>query len=1267
MGSEADLIFAHFQFATDDERNNYNVVIEKFDDHFVPSRNVIHERAKFHKRQQRQGETIEQYVRCLYELSEYADFKEREETIRDRLVLGMIDQELSEKLQLQANLTLQDTIKTARQHEQVKEELEQQRTLNKGTIDRVKAGFRNRFNTKPRPRIENRREDSRQTFRPIDHCGKCGRTHDKGKCPAQGKKCLKCNKLNHFASVCRTKTKQFKNKTENVNEIESVEDEHFFIGSTETNNGKQSPWRVDLFIEGTEINWKIDTGADVNVISKTTWQRIGEPQLSSCKGVTLQSPGGQVKTLGRFQTCFDKNFQTTIYVIDNPTDNLLSRSTASRMNLVKRIDSTDFSVVKCQPIKIKLREGVQPYSVSVARRVPIPLLDKVEKELQRMKDCGIIEEITEPTEWVSPMVPVLKPNGDVRICIDLKKLNQAVQRERYVIPTVDDIIHKLRGSSVFSKLDALSGFWQLPLDPETAKRTTFITPFGRFFMKRLPFGISSAPEIFQRTMNELLGDTKGVICYFDDILIHSADEKEHNEVLLKVKTKLKEVGLTLNEDKCLYKQSEIKFLGHIINNQGIKPDPAKISAITDLREPSDITELRRYLGMVNFLGKFIPHLSTTLKPINKLLEKETTWTWDKEQQTAFNKVKACLTTAPTLAYFDPSRPTIVEADSSSYGLGGVLLQEKDGHLFPVAFCSRSLSASEQRYAQIEKECLAAVYACERFERYLVGLGTYHLYTDHKPLVPLINSKDLSDTPIRCQRMLMRLMRFHPVAVYKPGKTMLTSDTLSRSPSKETDNSVQEDIALHLNSVKESWPISDAKLNQIQADSMKDISLRIAMEYTLDGWPTYLEDVKLAARNLFQVRNELSVVNGILLRGNRIVIPFSLQEEMLNRIHDGHLGVVKCRERAKQGVWWPGISKDIKKRISSCRQCLEKLPSQPKEPLLNTTLPERPFQQVAADLFEFKNKHYLVYVDYYSRWIEISLLNNQLSSSSVINKMKSCFASSGIPEKIITDNGPQFSSAEFKKFSEEWNFSHVTSSPHYPKSNGEAERAVKTAKSILRQDDPPLALLAYRSTPITSLGFSPAELACGRRLRTTLPVPPQTLMPYAVNPETVRKRDERQKDATKAYYDLGAQQLPQLYPGDPVLIKEDGRSGWKRQGKIVQQCAPRSYILQTAEGELRRNRRHLRLNTADGQELKSSSNDSRRSLLLDPAVPNPGAPTSPSTESANDLDHPAPVAYQQPPIPVLPQPSGNTGSTPNGSPYTTRSGRKVIKPARFHDG
>ncbi|KAK7106806.1 hypothetical protein V1264_018020 [Littorina saxatilis] len=200
------------------------------------------------------------------------------------------------------------------------------------------------------------------------------------------------------------------------------------------------------------------------------------------------------------------------------------------MNFVKRVCEI-FSSVKCEPVRIKLKENAVPYSVSTARRVPIPLLGKVEKELKRMKDNGVIEEVKEPTEWVSPMVPVVKPSGDVRICVDLKKLNQNVERERFMIPTVDETIQQLEGSKVFSRLDARSGFWQIPLHEDSAKLTTFITPFGRYYMKRVPFGISSAPEIFQRIMTEILGDIEGVICYYDDIMLHSSANEEHDKLL----------------------------------------------------------------------------------------------------------------------------------------------------------------------------------------------------------------------------------------------------------------------------------------------------------------------------------------------------------------------------------------------------------------------------------------------------------------------------------------------------------------------------------------------------------------------------------------------------------------------------------------------------------------------------------------------------------------------------------------------------------------
>ena len=403
--------------------------------------------------------------------------------------------------------------------------------------------------------------------------------------------------------------------------------------------------------------------------------------------------------------------------------------------------------------------------------------------------------------------------------------------------------------------------------------TTFITPFEKYCYNVLLFGISPASEHYQKVMKENLSDCEGTVVEIDDILVHGTDKKEHDERLHKVLRRLQDMNVTLNPEKCKFARNQVKFLGHTIDGDGIHADPEKVTAITDMAVPCNFSELRRFLGTVNQLSKFSPELAEKSKPLRELLSTKNEWTYGESQTVAFNEIKQLLISAPVLALYDYKLPTTVASDASKYGLGAVLKQQQtDGDWRPVAFASQALSATEQRYAPIEKESLGVTWACEKFAEYVLGM-TFHVETDHKPLVSLLGYKHLDELSPRIQRMRIRLMRFSYTISHVPGKDLVIPDTLSRAPIYRKVSCEQQasadDVKAYVDFVLKNLPTKENRLQEIREKLQQDEVCRQIMSHCENGWPEK-QHVKGAIKPYYQFSGELSVQQGLLLKGTSYV-------------------------------------------------------------------------------------------------------------------------------------------------------------------------------------------------------------------------------------------------------------------------------------------------------------------------------------------------------------------------------------------------------------
>lgn len=1232
IGPDGFDVYQTLTFDKEEDRDDVNVLLKKFDSLFGTKSNVTLMRYKFFTRNQEDGESIQQYVTALRLLSKKCEFSTLEEDlIKDRIVCGIRQATVRDRLLRCEELNLDKAMKICQAVEASREsELQMASTsgIVEGTAHVDSVAFRGRARGRGARAWAQRAPPASsvsggaaaaasggrgrgrsasssggagraQPFRAQALCAACGSARCAGgdECPARRVSCFTCGNRGHFARNCKLNhsyNNSGRSRVDRVYEVEcdegecysESEDDSFYIstiGVADRKSGSEDWFQELSCVNGTE-NFKLDTGADYNIMSYRRFCELGFSDDSIIKKkVPLLSYTHDVIPLKGI-CIIPWSYKNIVYklkfaIADMECSSVLGQKSCEFLGLVKRVRAVEmsnyddlFKGLGCLPGKyhIVIDRSVPPV-ICASRKIPHGLRDRLGEELGKMEQLGVIRKVTHPTQWVHPLVLVAKKNNGIRICLDPRELNRAVQRAHFQLPTVSELASRLHGARFFSVLDANSGFWTVELDEESADLCTFSTPFGRFQFLRLPFGINCASEVFHGKLRQLLEGLEGVENYIDDVVVWGETRQIHDTRLKALLDRARKINLKFNKEKCKIGVQEVKYLGHVFDSNGMRPDYEKIKAIKELKSPKDRKEVERFLGAVNYLSKFIPHYSEIAIPLTSLLRKGSEWRWESSESEAFDRLKEAVTGAGVLALYEPARPVVLSVDASRDALGAVLLQAGR----PVEYASRTLTDAQKRYAQVEKEMLAIVFACERFHQYVYGQKGVVVESDHKPLESIFK-KPLISVPARLQRMLLRIQGYDLIVTYVPGKYMYIADMLSRAAlpdlySDEVHNNVVYQVQMMVGNV----PMSNDKLTLIKKETKRDTELQMLAKYINSGWPDHKYNVSNEVKFYWSIKEELLVVDDVIFRDSLVLIPKNARNDMLRIIHEGHLGIDRCKRRARQVMFWPNMSRDIELYVKRCHTCQEHSNAPAKQPMIPIEIPELPWFKIGSDLFEFKKQHYLILVDYYSNFVEVCKLGS-LTSNAVIQSMKNIFSRHGIPNVLISDNGTQYSSREFKCFANAWGFNHVTSSPNYAQSNGKSERAVQTVKKILKKSiqsngDFELALLSYRNTPRDGLS-SPAQLLMGRRLRCQLPVHPNILKPQPIDPSEHLAMLNKQRNV-KMYYDQRCKSLSSLQEGDSVVCI-DGKA--RSRGKVVGHAStPRSYIVQTsAGGRYRRNRRHL---------------------------------------------------------------------------------------------
>ena len=917
-------------------------------------------------------------------------------------------------------------------------------------------------------------------------------------------------------------------------------------------------------------------------------------------------------------------FEATLENADRMKEWLLSRFASSTFN---KCPHEVLPTMEGPPIQMHIEEHARPVSLRKPAPVPLHWQEQVERDLQRDVALGVLERVPhgEPTNWCFRMVVTRKDDGSPRRTVDLSPLNKFCERELHTSRSPFNLARSVPAGSVKTVWDAWNGYHSVPIREEDRHLTTFTTPWGLFRYKRAPQGFLSSGDGYNRRLDDLTSHIARMERCVDDSLLHDQDLETHWWRAIDFLELCGRAGIVLNPEKFQFSQSTVDFAGFRISNDTVEPLPKYLDAIRGFPTPRSLTDIKSWFGMVAQVAHYA-RLRDMLEPFRKFLSPKVKFEWNQELDNTFEETKLRIVEAirDGVQIFDITKRTCLRTDWSKSGVGYLLAQKhcscsgrsygccQDGWRITLAG-SRFLTPAEKNYAPVEGEALAVAWALEQTKFFTMGCNDLLIIVDHKPLVKILGDRRLDEIENpRLFRLKRKTLMWRYEIEYQRGSRNPFADAMSRYPNAYAElasiamaDQHDSDEGLFISSIGvEMEKVVAITWEMVQSESARDQTTCLLRKLVLDGFPDEKRSLRDDVQGFWEVRQHLSVSDGVVLYKDRIVIPGPLRDHVINNLHSAHQGVSSMLSRATASLYWPRMTNDIHTARSSCRACNRNAPSQARLPPTAPELPTTPFEKIAADFFDLRGKHFLVIADRLSGWTEVVQVkagSPSAGSKGLCDALRTIFITFGVPNEISSDGGSEFTSGETQDFLSRWGTRHRLSSAYFPQSNGRAEVAVRVTKRLLEEnmdtngnlnnDKVARALLQQRNTPDKECNLSPAQVLLGRQLRDTLPQLDKSRMVF--ENDQVRSQWHQawsaKEDAIRARLvstceklEPNSRELTPLMVGDKVLIqnqvKSSGRPNkWDRQGVIIASKNNDQYLVKVdGTGRLTlRNRRFLR--------------------------------------------------------------------------------------------